>query len=179
MCDTRFEFVDDSSTRSQGFEDHHGDFTHLLTTARMGLSTLIVRRTVFEEVGGFDESLRFAPDWDLQLRIASLGRPFGRVPEVLALIHLHSENASADYRGMYREQAAILKRFRADGRPDVRSAAETGRKFVRTLHVYRAIDAYRSSRAPGHLVWAGLHGPEVVGRSVVSRIRPSSSRRAG
>jgi glycosyltransferase involved in cell wall biosynthesis len=171
MCDTRFEFVESGSERSAGFEDHHGEFRRLLTTARMGMSTLVVRRDTFESVGGFDERLRFAPDWELQLRIASLGEKFGRVPEVLTLIHLHGENASGDYRAMYREQASILRRYRTDPRAPVRAAAEEGIKFVRTLHVYRAMDAFRSSRAPSHLVWAGVRAPRTVGRPVVARLR--------
>jgi glycosyltransferase involved in cell wall biosynthesis len=170
MCDTKFEFVENGSERSEGFEDHRGEFARLLTTARMGLSTLVVRRDTFERVGGFDERLRFAPDWELQLRIASLGEQFARVPEVLTSIHLHGENASGDYRAMYREQASILRRYRADPRAPVRAAADEGIKFVRTVHVYRAIDAFRSSRAPGHLVWAGVRAPKTVSRPVVARL---------
>lgn len=51
-------------------------------------SGVLVRRAVLEQVGGFDESLAAAEDWDLWLRLAALGE-IRNVHEVLTEIHFH------------------------------------------------------------------------------------------
>lgn len=45
-----------------------------------------IRRTAFEAVGGFDETLRLLEDYELSLRIATLG-PWGVLREALVLKH--------------------------------------------------------------------------------------------
>jgi glycosyltransferase involved in cell wall biosynthesis len=47
------------------------------------MSTLVVRRSLFEDVGGFDERFQSSNDWDLCLRLAMAGMAQG-VPGVLA-----------------------------------------------------------------------------------------------
>ena len=50
-----------------------------------------VRKEYLERVGGFDESLRWGEEWDLQVRLAQLG-PIGMVPQ-LAVDYLCRENS--------------------------------------------------------------------------------------
>jgi len=60
-------------------------------------SAWIVRRTLFERLGGFDESFRYSEDWDFLLRAASHTSP-RRAPGVTVEIRLReSGNASADF----------------------------------------------------------------------------------
>ena len=170
MCDTDFNIIEDGGIIATGYEYHGGDFCRLLSTARMGQSTLIVRRDAFESVGGFDEQFWVTTDWEFQVRVASAGLMFDRLPEVQCAIHLHGQNASSDYRAMYQEQIVILRRYANDNRPTVREAARRGRKRVRELYAYQAIDAFRSTREPGHLVWAAQRAPEVVTRAVMAKL---------
>lgn len=51
-------------------------------------SGVLVRRAVLEQVGGFDERLAAAEDWDLWLRLADLGE-IRNVHDVLSEIHFH------------------------------------------------------------------------------------------
>ncbi len=51
-------------------------------------SGVLVRRSVLERVGGFDEHLAAAEDWDLWLRLADLGE-IRNVHDVLSEIHFH------------------------------------------------------------------------------------------
>jgi glycosyltransferase involved in cell wall biosynthesis len=51
-------------------------------------SGVLVRRAVLDQVGGFDESLAAAEDWDLWLRLADLGE-IRNVHDVLSEIHFH------------------------------------------------------------------------------------------
>jgi len=60
-------------------------------------SAWLVRRALFERLGGFDESFRYSEDWDFLMRAASLTTP-RRVPGVTVEIRMRaSGNASADF----------------------------------------------------------------------------------
>lgn len=64
-----------------------------------GGSATVVRRAVFEEVGGFDESMSTSADWDLYYRIARRYR-VGFVPEVLVRYRVHDGNMHMNVHGM-------------------------------------------------------------------------------
>ncbi len=73
-------------------------------------SAWAVRRSLFEALGGFDESFRFSEDWDFALRAAVLTRP-RRVPGVTVEVRLRDGgNASADFG---EERFACLARLAA------------------------------------------------------------------
>lgn len=57
-------------------------------------STTLVRRSAYERVGLFDESLVQAHDWDMWLRLAR-DYAFGHVPQPLLRYRWHGENLSA------------------------------------------------------------------------------------
>ena len=56
----------------------------------------IVRRSMVEDVGGFDTSRHTCEDWDLWQRIARAGARFGALREVLALYRMRPRSASCD-----------------------------------------------------------------------------------
>lgn len=58
--------------------------------------TYIVRRSLVEEAGGFDLSLRTCADWDLWQRIARTGARFRAVPETLAVYRIRAGSATRD-----------------------------------------------------------------------------------
>jgi len=73
-------------------------------------SAMAVRRSLFQQLGGFDEGFRYSEDWDFLLR-ATAHTPARRVPGVTALISIReSGNASSD-RGP--ERRACLDRLSA------------------------------------------------------------------
>jgi len=77
---------------------------------------LAVRRSVFEEVGGFDESFKYASaeDYDLCYRIRDKGYAIFYDPEV-AVLHYHSQNLKS-----------LLKRGYIHGREGVKLRAKRG-----------------------------------------------------
>lgn len=171
LSDTDFNIFRDGVKIAGGYEYHHGDFCRLLSTARVGLSTMVVRRDVFDCVGGFNGAFPTAQDWEFVLRIAYGGYPFDRLCEVLCSYYLHEENASRNYRAAYREQVALLRLYETlDTRPEVRAAARVGRKRMRELYAYQAIDAFRASRRAADVVWAAKRAPRVIARSLVAKV---------
>jgi hypothetical protein len=60
-----------------------------------GGSNVIVRREAFERVGPFDPRHRNTEDWDLWIRLASIGPP-ACVDEPLIGYRVHGRNASLD-----------------------------------------------------------------------------------
>jgi glycosyltransferase involved in cell wall biosynthesis len=60
-------------------------------------SFALVRRSVLAVVGGYDESLSWADDYDLFLRIALQGGRFAHVPRVLAARRRHSGSLTAAF----------------------------------------------------------------------------------
>ncbi len=88
-------------------------------------SAVVMRRTLFERVGGFDESLPACEDYDLWLRIA-VDTPVWCVPSALVVKRGgHADQLSRQFWGMDRFRVAALLRLLASGRlrPTQRAAA--------------------------------------------------------
>jgi glycosyltransferase involved in cell wall biosynthesis len=58
--------------------------------------TMVVRREAFERVGGFDEEMRAAEDFDWMLRAAEQGIEIRRLPRVLLRRRVHPESLTQD-----------------------------------------------------------------------------------
>ncbi len=66
-------------------------------------SSLMVKRAVLEEMGGFDNSFREADDWDLYIRLMKDHR-FSYVPEPLYNYYLHDRNTSVNFSTEHRSE---------------------------------------------------------------------------
>jgi glycosyltransferase involved in cell wall biosynthesis len=82
-----------------------------------GGSGLVVPRSVFDALGGFDESLSTSADWDLCYRIARR-HPVGFVHEVLLQYRIHASNMHANVALTRSDMLAAFAKAFAD--PDVR-----------------------------------------------------------
>jgi glycosyltransferase involved in cell wall biosynthesis len=110
-----------------------------------GGSGAMVRRSVFDEVGGFDLDLGTSADWDLYYRIASRSK-VAFVPEVLLHYRLHGSNMHGNIRRMEREMLhAYAKAFREPD-PDLQRVR---RRCYGNLHSVLA----------GSYFGAGQYGP--------------------
>jgi hypothetical protein len=74
--------------------------------------TLFWRRHVWETLGGLDETLQYALDWDFLLRAAAAGLRFARMPRFLACFRIHEAQKTSAWltRGL-EEQAALRVRW--------------------------------------------------------------------
>jgi glycosyltransferase involved in cell wall biosynthesis len=79
--------------------------------------TMVLRRETFERVGGFDESMRAAEDFDWMLRAAEEGIEIARLPHVLLRRRVHpgslTQDAAASRAGLFRAFKARIERHRA------------------------------------------------------------------
>ena len=78
-------------------------------------SAIMLRREIFERLGGFDEGLPACEDYDLWLRLA-VDTPVYLVPEPLTVRYAgHSDQLSRRYWGMDRFRVAALSRLVSSG----------------------------------------------------------------
>ncbi|MCB9450364.1 MAG: glycosyltransferase [Anaerolineaceae bacterium] len=75
------------------------------------MSAPLIRRDVLEKVGGFDEALSTAADYDLWLRIADAGYPFGCVQEPLGIYRLQHGSMVTNVARTEAEVITILDRY--------------------------------------------------------------------
>jgi GT2 family glycosyltransferase len=71
----------------------------------------LVPRAALERVDGFDESMRYAEDWDLWARIAFAGYPFRSIQRVAAYYRTHEHSLSSDPSRMIAGHARILEKL--------------------------------------------------------------------
>lgn len=93
----------------------------LLQRNRVVTSTLLIRRACFELEEGFDETLRWAEDWDLWIRI-SRHFHFDAVTEPLVIYRVHGGNVSKKVAAMHQSQLQVIRRAYADDPFDGRNA---------------------------------------------------------
>jgi GT2 family glycosyltransferase/glycosyltransferase involved in cell wall biosynthesis len=99
---------------------------------------VVMRREAFLSVGGFDERVSYATDWDCWIRMIYAGARVGYVPEPLAIYRLHETSLSSNRLAMSRSAVALLTA--ATTRPNLtdeeralagRSIAEHSRRAAR------------------------------------------------
>jgi glycosyltransferase involved in cell wall biosynthesis len=73
-------------------------------------ASALIRRSVFDEVGGLAEDLKGTDDYDLWIRIAETGREVVIIDEPLAVYRIHDLQLSADEGSMSRATARVYAR---------------------------------------------------------------------
>src|SRR6516164_4023388 len=68
--------------------------------------TLFWRRRVWEKIGPFDESFKFALDWDFVIRAQTAGFAFRRLPRFLACFRIHNQQKNT-YMGIWESGRCI------------------------------------------------------------------------
>ena len=113
-------------------------------------SSVLVRRDVLVESGGYDEALPYCDDWDLWIRIALAGHRIVYVSRTLYRYRLHGGNMSRRMRILKEmEFRVILKTLQnpalpADMRPQLRRSAAIHAKVLGDRAVAAA--EYRTAR---------------------------------
>jgi glycosyltransferase involved in cell wall biosynthesis len=90
----------------------------------MVINSPLVRRSVIESVGLFDDKLPPAEDWDYWVRCAAVGVTFQyeNLPGTLALVRSHTASSSQDRRKMYASMLSIRTKIESlTDDPDLRT----------------------------------------------------------
>ena len=90
---------------------HDGDlFLPLLREGNFITNTsVMIRRELFEKLGGFYTGLNGTEDWDLWIRVAER-HPIALVPQPLVKYRFHGGSISRNYARMCRERTAVIAR---------------------------------------------------------------------
>jgi glycosyltransferase involved in cell wall biosynthesis len=92
-------------------------------------STILVERSLFDEVGGFNDQLRRAAEFDLAVRL-SRRSPAGVVEEPVVLLRRHAGSASTNRAWVYESLARTFERYVREA-PDEETRAICRRQLAR------------------------------------------------
>jgi glycosyltransferase involved in cell wall biosynthesis len=89
-------------------------------------SFITYRRSVFDAVGGFDESLRVVQDWEHTLRVVRAGLRPVRPPGLLAIYRTHPSQLTKNLENVAAEHVTLYRRYAEDPEvaADVREVAQ-------------------------------------------------------
>jgi glycosyltransferase involved in cell wall biosynthesis len=146
----------------------------------------IMRRRVYDTIGGFDETLRTNEDYDFWLRAAAAGFRFRRNDEPLGHYRRRDDSLSANDVRMFRGILLVYNRMRpilADRPPELQIIAAQIARFERQLFAAQAkvaLNAGDVGVAAGHLsaMYAHSGGAAVKVASFLARWMPKLLSRA-
>ncbi len=116
---------------------------HVFARLSIQCSAIVVRRAVYETLGGFDGAYRYALDWDMWRRIAAR-HPIWFHPDVLAAYRMHPRSESA------RQQATgdhLVEIFRSIERSASLLPPEVAPRVLRAARFHYATYAVESALA--------------------------------
>lgn len=103
-------------------------FEDFMATGHLIHGSILARRSVLEEVGGYDEFFRYAQDQELWLRLTDAGYEIANIPDPLYLHRIHDEGvyfSRKDESAMYSKIARDLVTGACD-RADLETLEEAG-----------------------------------------------------
>jgi glycosyltransferase involved in cell wall biosynthesis len=169
LCHTLFHFIDSEGSRVGGGYAREVDYLDLLR-GELGvlMPTTMMRKSLLQEVGLFDSSLRTCQDVDVILRLARRNKLIF-LDQKLTEYRVHGGNASADGRVAGEALEALIAKHRLlaqrGGDVDAAAAARVGetqmRRMASTGHVAHARQAWQQ------------HDPGAAALSVVKAARLS------
>ena len=152
-------------------------------------SSIVIPRRIFDEVGGFDTTLRVSEDWDLCYRIATRYR-IGYVPQTLFRYREHSRGLHYNVRWMEEGMLRAFGKAFAEAGPEVQALrSQAYGRLHRILsgsyfHAGRSRDAIRHALLSIRYDWRNLFSIASglffgTWRSLVSRLFRTSYRPTG
>lgn len=112
-----------------------------------GGSGVVIPRSVFKEVSGFDKELSTSADWDLYYRISRRYK-IGFVPEVLLQYRLHGTNMHGNVRAMERDMLLAYDKAFGDAGDELR---DLRRRCYGNLHAVLAGSFFAAGQYGGFL----------------------------
>jgi glycosyltransferase involved in cell wall biosynthesis len=178
LCHSQIQLIDDDGVVYKA--EHVQDYQYLDLLRIQGtalLSASMVRRSVFQEVGGFSPLLRSGEDMDFMFKVAREGA-LCFLPEVLTEYRVHANTTGGKGKGGLKLLLAQhLEAAQPADLPAVRAAIRSGRRHIlpaRTeFNMQRAGEALTSHeyrRAAGFMARALLRSPVVSTRATYTKL---------
>ena len=152
---------------------------HLATEQRIMTPSIVVRRDVYEQVGGFDRRLVCTEDWEMWIRIAAQ-HPIWYEVEPLALYRMHADSNTGRHLrsgqdARYTRMAIeIFKAYLPPARADEITRRARNTYAASTLHTARSMLSRRDHTAMLRLIRETLlfsHSPAVVQKTFLLLLR--------
>lgn len=123
-------------------DDHQ---RYLCTACIFYTCAVIVAREIFVDIGGYDEGLRTAEDWDLYVRLFAAGAQALGVDRPLAIYRLRPGSLARTYDRMFHDARTVIGRaYRAIAMEPVRDDVERSVFLVGLWHLGVSIGAGRA-----------------------------------
>lgn len=87
-------------------------FERLFSKGFLFINSMMFRRSVFSKIGRFNGHIKIGNDYDLLLRIAALGKPFGYIDVPTVIYNRHSASMTFDRKAMYSVISLLKKNFK-------------------------------------------------------------------
>lgn len=96
-----------------GYDLHgqEGFVQMLLRNPIISPSGSLVKKTVLDEMAGFDTYIKYVEDVDFWLRVLLSGNSIGHVPEPLSFIRRHSSNTTSSMESTRQGEKVLLEKF--------------------------------------------------------------------
>jgi glycosyltransferase involved in cell wall biosynthesis len=148
--------------------DRHGTHTVsseelLLSFGFCHLNTLIVRRALFEETGGFDESTRWEEDRDLYLRLIDGARIMKYAPVTVARHNIPDPTKRSNLSTVHTELERRLSQLRVLDRAIIFSQHAAIREYGRRYKTYTLKRIAELLAADGRPTEAAFYAREALG----------------
>lgn len=85
----------------------------MLRTSLNGCA-LLIPKTLLDEVGGFDTSLRYVNDWEMWIRFALHGASMDSFEEILVKNRIHGAQVSVQAKHLYRQEKPLVMQRSAE-----------------------------------------------------------------
>jgi len=153
MCHAQFEFIDEAGRVTETGRSNDAQYVDLLRGAgQIRLSSTMVRKSAFHDLGGFNPLLPVSEDLDLFYRMARFYR-VAFIPQVLVQYRIHGSNMQANSRSGGRELRHILRSHL------YLATAKNEQESIRAIrHGLSIIPSDRGARAIGRVVKARANG---------------------
>ncbi len=87
--------------------------SQILFENTVGTPTILMEKSLFDEIGGFDEELRSLEDWDMVIRAAKMTE-FGFVPEVLVDALYLNDGVTANMDEYFKSRCLMMQKYRQE-----------------------------------------------------------------
>ena len=87
--------------------------SQILFENTVGTPTILMEKSLFEEINGFDDRLQSLEDWDMVIR-ASKKTKFGFVPEVLVDALYMNDGVTSNMAEYFRSRCVMMQKYRQE-----------------------------------------------------------------